>query len=197
LISFAKIFSVSDRRPVRLQPMWTETPHIDVAPDLVSEIIAAKFSLPDNLKALPLRLPVSCKSLLSYCEEIELVRSDLGGVEFGIGPAPDDWKTCTNAKVWSALSSAGASLTMLEFGVGYSSLSRLPFLPFSKIEIGAHLVEESHGSAFVSTIGSLARGLGLTVCARLPDSGHPPADLEEHGVSEYVFIPKLYVPSDA
>ncbi|WP_052409441.1 putative bifunctional diguanylate cyclase/phosphodiesterase [Paraburkholderia oxyphila] len=63
---------------------------------------------------------------------------------------------------------AGISVSVDDFGMGYSSLSQLRALPVDRIKIDrafVHRIEESDTGAIVKAIVTLARALGLSVIA--------------------------------
>jgi len=67
------------------------------------------------------------------------------------------------------LKSIGISLALDDFGTGYSSLRSLTAFPFDKIKIDksfvANLSEHQGSSAIISSVVTLARGLGMSITA--------------------------------
>ncbi len=67
------------------------------------------------------------------------------------------------------LKSIGISLALDDFGTGYSSLRSLTAFPFDKIKIDksfvANLSKQQGSSAIISSVVTLARGLGMSITA--------------------------------
>jgi diguanylate cyclase (GGDEF)-like protein len=78
-------------------------------------------------------------------------------------------RAAENLAFMERLSNLGVSLALDDFGTGYSSLSCLTTFPFNKIKIDrsfmGNLSAQYKSSAIISSIVTLARGLGMSVTA--------------------------------
>ncbi|HET7888451.1 MAG TPA: EAL domain-containing protein [Bradyrhizobium sp.] len=78
-------------------------------------------------------------------------------------------RACENLVFMERLSDLGVSLALDDFGTGYSSLSCLTTFPFDKIKIDksfmGNLSAQYKSAAIISSIVTLARGLGMSVTA--------------------------------
>jgi EAL domain-containing protein (putative c-di-GMP-specific phosphodiesterase class I) len=85
------------------------------------------------------------------------------------------------------LKGIGISLALDDFGTGYSSLRSLTAFPFDKIKIDKSFVGnlgQSHEStAVISSLVTLARGLGLNITAEGVETEEQLAQLRELGVN--------------
>ena len=92
-----------------------------------------------------------------------------------------------NERVMGQLKGIGISLALDDFGTGYSSLRSLTAFPFDKIKIDksfvANLGQSHESTAVISSLVTLARGLGLNITAEGVETEEQLAQLRELGVN--------------
>jgi predicted signal transduction protein with EAL and GGDEF domain len=92
-----------------------------------------------------------------------------------------------NERVMEQLKGIGISLALDDFGTGYSSLRSLTAFPFDKIKIDksfvANLGQSHESTAVISSLVTLARGLGLNITAEGVETEEQLAQLRELGVN--------------
>ena len=87
--------------------------------------------------------------------------------------------------ILARLHNLGVSITMSEFGIGYSSLGHLAQIPFSNIKINRNFIEklerEPESTAVVNSIIGLGRSLDVTITADGVDTPQQAKFLKELG----------------
>jgi diguanylate cyclase (GGDEF)-like protein len=96
-------------------------------------------------------------------------------------------RAAENLTFMERLKSIGVSLALDDFGTGYSSLSCLTTFPFNKIKIDksfmGNLSMHQKGSAIISSIVTLARGLHMSVTAEGVETAEQLDGLKTLGVN--------------
>jgi predicted signal transduction protein with EAL and GGDEF domain len=96
-------------------------------------------------------------------------------------------RAAENLVFMERLNSIGVSLALDDFGTGYSSLSCLTTFPFNKIKIDksfmGNLSMHQKGSAIISSIVTLARGLDMSVTAEGVETAEQLGGLKTLGVN--------------
>jgi diguanylate cyclase (GGDEF)-like protein len=96
-------------------------------------------------------------------------------------------RACENLVFMERLSDLGVSLALDDFGTGYSSLSCLTTFPFDKIKIDksfmGNLSAQYKSAAIISSIVTLARGLGMSVTAEGVETVEQLDGLKQLGVN--------------
>jgi len=191
MFNFLSIRRVRDGAPVRLHPTWQSSQAIDISPQRVENLLEVRASLPPSLRALPLRIPVSPASLAAYSEAGNRRSLALNEIEFGLVPW-SGWGGPTIKKAFNCLHNVGATFTLLEFGVGYSSLGPISNLPIHKVEIAAHFFETDASNfdadlrPILSAITDLLKALRIAASARLRPSEAALAVLTEYAIPEFL-----------
>ncbi len=95
-------------------------------------------------------------------------------------------RAAENESVIDKIKSLGVSLALDDFGTGYSSLRSLTAFPFNKIKIDksfvANLSVRDESAAVISSVVTLARGLGIQITAEGIETEEQLAHLRELGV---------------
>jgi diguanylate cyclase (GGDEF)-like protein len=96
-------------------------------------------------------------------------------------------RAAENLAFMERLSMIGVSLALDDFGTGYSSLSCLTTFPFNKIKIDksfmGNLSAHHKSSAIISSVVTLARGLGMSVTAEGVETAEQLEGLKTLGVN--------------
>jgi EAL domain-containing protein (putative c-di-GMP-specific phosphodiesterase class I) len=92
-----------------------------------------------------------------------------------------------NERLIERLNGLGISLALDDFGTGYSSLRSLTAFPFDKIKIDksfvANLGQRDESAAVISSVVTLARGLGINITAEGVETEEQLAQLRALGVN--------------
>jgi EAL domain-containing protein (putative c-di-GMP-specific phosphodiesterase class I) len=92
-----------------------------------------------------------------------------------------------NERLIERLKGLGISLALDDFGTGYSSLRSLTAFPFDKIKIDksfvANLGQRDESAAVISSVVTLARGLGINITAEGVETEEQLAQLRALGVN--------------
>jgi diguanylate cyclase (GGDEF)-like protein/PAS domain S-box-containing protein len=129
------------------------------------------MSMPKDVKVAVNLSPVQfSKSKLVDAAAFALVDSQLPPerLEFEITEGVLLKETEQNLEILRQIKNLGVSITMDDFGIGYSSLSYLTSFPFDKVKIDRTFIEKlerAETRAVVTSIVQLSRTLSLRTCA--------------------------------
>jgi EAL domain-containing protein (putative c-di-GMP-specific phosphodiesterase class I) len=143
----------------------------------------------------PLRLSVNLSVReLSSSTIVDTVRTNLAGLDAGLLEVEITESLImrdldASVVVLRQLRSAGVSIAMDDFGMGYSSLSRIKHLPLNRLKIDKSFVgsieDGEDGAALVRALIALAHALQLDVIAEGVESPHQLDFLRAEGCGEF------------
>ncbi|MGJ4945698.1 putative bifunctional diguanylate cyclase/phosphodiesterase [Bradyrhizobium sp. HKCCYLS1011] len=147
-------------------------------------------SWPDDVKVAVNLSPVQFKQ----AELFDVIQSALsrtglapGRLEIEITESVLLERAAENESFIDKLKGIGISLALDDFGTGYSSLRSLTAFPFNKIKIDksfvAKLSERDESVAVISSVVTLARGLGMQITAEGVETEEQLAHLRSLGVN--------------
>lgn len=163
--AFTALWRVADGSPTRLHVSRDGEPDAVIEPSELPAVREAQRALPPPFDGLPLRLPVSPTGLAAFADAARAMPKPGPAdalTELGLVHWAPSWTDHVSPRLWRRLADHGFRITQLDFGMGYSSISRLT-LPLHKLEVAAQPVAGDH--RLLDAIASLARGRGVALVA--------------------------------
>lgn len=158
---------------------------------VVARVVAQIAAWQECGTAVPVAVNVSARNMLSG-DLVETVRESLD--QWGVDPAFLEIEVTESslisdparvATVLRALSSMGVTLSVDDFGTGYTSMSQLQQMPLDTLKIDrsfvARMLEDESGGVLVRSIIDLAHDLGMRVVAEGVETHDASAELAELG----------------
>lgn len=146
----------------------------------------ADFKMAINLSAQQLQNP-ELKNIIE--RTVHNHGLDPSSIEFELTETAAMEDTALTLKLFSGLREAGFGLAIDDFGSGYSSLSYLKNLPFSKLKIDrefvSHVDESSASRAICKALLELASGLGISALAEGVERREEVEALNQMGCNSY------------